>query len=132
MMIPYLHIMRVRLTAFLIPVLFISSSGCKKESPDSIAGDLRLEITALHHSWAVPDVPVYIKKNAVVFPGEDTSLYESGLTTDEAGKAVFESLHPGDYFVFIKGYDSIWGDTVIGKKSLRIVSDSQVTVPVSE
>lgn len=72
------------------------------------------------------------KKNANDFPGEDTSIYEYSAVTDNNGHVFFEQLHPGDYYVYAKGYDLIWADTVIGKKNFRLVTSSRLNLPVSE
>jgi hypothetical protein len=130
-MIPYLHIMRLS-SGFILSLLVSFSAGCSKDTPESVSGNLSLEISALHHSWGVPNLPVFLKKNANDFPGEDTSIYEYSTLTDNNGSALFDQLHPGNYYVYAKGYDLIWADTVIGKKNIRLVTSTRLTLPVSE
>jgi len=114
-------------------VVITALHSCTKEQEGiQVIGSLRLEITAKHHTWGVPYLPVYLKKNASVFPGEDTSLYEFSSTADNDGKVVFDKLHPGNYFLFTKGYDLIWGDTVTGRQPIALNSNTNIIHLVSE
>lgn len=120
---------------------FFMLSACKKNNEVSgslVPGNIALNVLVKHHTWGVPYTTVYLKKNATSYPGEDTSKYDISQICDNDGNASFEGLHPGNYFVFSKGYDMIWGDTVIGYSPVSIVSTAlennsvQLTLIVSE
>jgi len=122
-------------------VLVILQTACTKSNENTgelIPGNITLDITVEQHTWGVPYTHVYVKKNTTIYPGEDTALYDLRKITDNDGKVSFEGLHPGKYFVFSKGYDMIWGDTVIGYSPVQIVSTAlennslQLTLTVSE
>jgi hypothetical protein len=123
---------------FLVTCLFTSCKKSDSDNGDLISGSISLNVQVMHHTWGVPYTNVYLKKNTSVYPGEDTSRYDIRLTSDNDGKAIFEGLHPGNYFVFSKGYDLIWGDTVIGYSPVVIAISSlennrvDLTLNVSE
>src|SRR5262245_62530537 len=90
--------------------------SCKKDSTEPAgvikSGTLLLEVS--HHSWTIPDIPVYIKKDVIEFPGKDTASYDFSIHTNQAGTAQFSGLIYGSYYVFVHGWDPIFQDTVIG------------------
>ncbi|MEY4594984.1 MAG: hypothetical protein RIQ47_1394 [Bacteroidota bacterium] len=110
----------------LLAFIFLITSCQKSDSDngDLIAGTISLNVQVMHHTWGVPYTNIYLKKNTTVYPGEDTSVYDVRLSSDNDGKATFEGLHPGNYFVFSKGYDMIWGDTVIGYSPVAIATSA--------
>ncbi len=135
--------MKNQIITNLVSVLFlllIGVSACKKDpsSDKIIYGTLSLEIQVKHHSWNVPNIPLYLKKNASQYPGPDTSLYELRTVADSDGKAIFEQLYPGKYYLFAEGYDYYYGAPVIGSIPLSLTNPAsqnepvQVTLMVSE
>ncbi len=92
----------------------------------------------MHHSWNVPNIPVYLKKNTIQYPGPDSSLYELHTIADSDGKAVFDQLYPGKYYLFAKGYDYYFGADVIGSVAVNLSNPTsngeavKVTLMVSE
>ncbi len=115
----------------LIPVAVTCLSwltGCNKDSANDIAvtGDIRLNARLLHHTWGVPYLDAYLKPNATSFPGYDTSNYEIHSKADNDGNVVFDQLHPGNYYLYAKGYDLIWGDTVVGYTPI-VVAEKALT-----
>ncbi len=127
-----------------LPLLLLLTAGllhsCKKEDDKEkiIYGTLSLQVKVMHHTWGVPNIPVYLKKNAIQYPGPDSSVYELSTIADSDGIAVFEKLYPGKYYLMAKGYDYYFGAGVIGSIALNLsnpVSPSepvQVTLMVSE
>ncbi len=105
--------------AFLILVSLLISS-CKKNNPtdangnEIVRGAIRFEISAVHHTWPVGGIDIYLKKNATDWPGPDSTLYNLHLKADASGSAVFENLFPGNYFIYAKGFDSTFGLEVTG------------------
>ncbi|MFM7217545.1 MAG: hypothetical protein ACKO1U_05965 [Bacteroidota bacterium] len=67
---------------------------------------------------------MYLAKDAISFPGYDTSAYSQTSITDEGGKVVFNRLFPGDYYLYSFGFDSIWGDSVVGYMPVRLLSSN--------
>lgn len=107
--------------------IFLLLNACRKDNEINgrlVPGIITLDVQVKHHTWGVPYTTVYLKKNATSYPGEDTSKYDISQICDNDGNASFEGLHPGNYFVFSKGYDMIWGDTVIGYSPVSIVSSA--------
>ena len=123
-----------------VTLLVLTLGGCKKNSDSQqiIQGTLSLDIQVMHHSWVVPNIPLYLKKDATEFPGNDTSIYELKTYADSDGKALFEKLYPGKYYLFAKGYDYYFGADVIGSTPIILSNPSSsndpfhVTLMVSE
>ena len=82
-----------------------------------------LVVEVMHHQWTIPDIPVYLKKDATEFPGMDTSIYEFSLITNQSGNVVFSNMNYGNYYLFVHGWDPIFQDSVIGYKPV-VISDS--------
>ncbi len=118
--------------------------GCEKNSQHDEAGNIivkgtnKLIVTAMHHTWAVGNVRVFLKKDATEFPGTDTTLYDLKTTADGSGVALFENLFQGNYFLYAKGFDVTWGANVMGAAAAPLNSstltnnEAYVTMYVSE
>lgn len=113
-------------------LLILLVTDCRKENnlnkdgQSVIAGSIRLNIQVMHHSWGVPYIPVYLKRNATEFPGYDTSLYDTCLQADNEGKLSFVKLYPGNYFLYAHGYDYYFGSVVRGYMPIRLNSETLV------
>jgi hypothetical protein len=118
----------------IFPILFLSLAGilfysCSKEPEKPIPSDkikATLVVEVMHHYWTIPNIPVYLKKGATEFPGENTSVYDLSLTTDQAGNVQFKGLLYGNYYLFVRGWDPVFQDTVIGYKPV-VISDSSAS-----
>lgn len=100
--------------AFIALLLFLTLS-CKKENTlKPISGNLQLKVRAMHHSWGVPYLPIYLKKNATEWPGNDTTAYDLKATADAEGNVIFTNLSLGNYYLFGSGYDPIFMMPVSG------------------
>lgn len=129
-------------THFIILLISLALISCKKDGSNGdntvIKGVISLRVHAMHHSWDVAGIGVYLKIHATVFPGTDTTLYEYKGKADQNGEFVFEKLLPAKYFIYVSGYDSIWGSQVIGELPVSLFSENltsnhaDVTVQVSE
>lgn len=108
-------------------------SACKKEETNGkiIYGTYSVNIEVVHHSWHVPNIPVYLKRNASTFPGPDTSLYEISTIADSDGKASFDKLYPGQYYLFAKGYDYYFGAEVQGASPLNLSNPNAANEPIN-
>jgi hypothetical protein len=116
--------------------------SCKKENQSKgdaiVSGTISLEAHAVHHSWDVYGITIYLKKNVTEFPGRDSSVYEFKGIADSYGKFTFENLYPGNYYVYASGYDAVWGDHVAGYAPVVLDNNSvqdnfaQVKITVSE
>lgn len=122
--------------SFIVVTLLFS---CKKENEAPVVnGNVVLNVHAVHHSWDVTNVKIYLKANTSVFPGTDSTLYDKYLTTDGYGKVSFTQLFPGNYYIYASGFDSIWGANVIGYKLIYLTEENlvnnemSVTLNVSE
>lgn len=101
-----------------IPLLLIALFfSCKKTGSDNgttVETKIDLQGTVMHHFWTVGSCKVYIKGNTTEYPGSFPSAYDSFTVADLGGTFIFSNLSPGPYFLFGKGYDPTWGDTVTG------------------
>lgn len=130
-----------KISVLIFLVVFLSGS-CKKEHSVSngrtISGTINLEVHAIHHTWDVSGVVTYLKKNAIDFPGKDSSIYDFKGIADGYGKYTFEKLFPGNYYVYVSGFDSLWGSNVVGYLPVILSTDDlndnykELTVSVSE
>jgi hypothetical protein len=130
----------IALTCCLVFVLL----SCKKNNETNAAGNvvvhgyITLSVSVMHHTWPVSNISVFLKKDAVAYPGPDTTLYQWRRVSDASGMAVFTELFPGKYFLYAKGYDSVFGDDVIGYMPIELNSstaannEAYCTIMVSE
>ena len=76
------------LQQFLLLLILLATSfiACKKDENSGdgsvIKGVISLRVHAVHHYLDVPGIGVYMKTNASVFPGSDTTLYEYKARAD--------------------------------------------------
>ena len=98
--------------------------SCEKETEQPVpAKKATLAVEVMHHQWTIPSIPVYLKKDATEFPGQDTTVYEIHSVTNQAGNVQFNGLVYGNYYLFVHGWDPVFNDSVIGYKPV-IISDS--------
>jgi hypothetical protein len=112
-----------------ILIIFVLAAvlSCKKEKPGNgpfVQGNISVQITAMHHSWSVSGITVFIRKDATEWPGEDTTLYTARATTDNGGNAVFSNLFHGNYYIYAKGYDKLFGTDVYGYMPVNLNASS--------
>ncbi|HNS12044.1 MAG TPA: hypothetical protein PKM97_05475 [Bacteroidia bacterium] len=135
-----MKVFKIALPGIFLTFLIFAAYSCKKDSDKGqiVYGTYSLDITVMHHSWNVPNIPVYLKKNATTFPGIDTALYEYKTIADSDGKARFEKLFPGNYYLFAQGYDYYFGADVIGSTPIVLTNPGlqdkglNITLMVSE
>jgi hypothetical protein len=126
------------LLILLIAVGFSCKKDDKNTSPIVIQGSLELQVQAKHHSLEVPDIMIYLMRNATSFPGNDSSIYTYRGKADVYGRYTFEKLFPGNYYVYASGYDSLWQSYVVGNcpvtlnDSTAVNNELSVIVNVSE
>ena len=131
--------MRILKYIFILSVSIVLFS-CKKEkeSSPSVTGTIILNVHAIHHSWDVSNVKIYIKANASVFPGADSTQYDRYIFSDGYGKVSFTQLTPGNYYIYASGFDAVWSANVIGYKLINLTKENlinnemSVTLYVSE
>lgn len=85
-------------------------------------GKATLNVTPRHHLKEISQATVYIEYNAIRQP-VDGKWDDSAAVVQSNGKAVarFDSLKPGNYFLYADGYDPAVTDAVSGYASFRIV-----------
>ena len=118
--------------------------GCKKndilnkDGSSVVQGNITLKVHSFHHSWGVPYVHLYLKKNATEFPGRDSTIYEYTVQADSDGNAEFTQLYPGNYYIYATGNDYYFGAWVRGQSAVQLNSSTLVNqtasidLPVSE
>lgn len=134
----FIHIRYTLVTILLLGIAFSSCEKSETNIKTPFEGSITLNVHCIHHSWDVPYMSVFLKRNATVYPGPDTSLYDIRLQGDGYGNVAFGNLIPGDYYILAKGYDPIWGDSAIGYKWVNLIKENltnnqmSVTLYVSE
>ena len=111
--------MRRKLLAFsfitMSIVLFFNACNKADDAPVGTAvGKVVMTVDVRHHAWGVPGLPVYLKYNATEFPGTNISAYNISATTDQNGSVQFKQLSLGNYYLYARGWDAVFGDTVVG------------------
>jgi len=99
----------------LAPLLFLLS--CRKENNNGYGS---LLTNLLYDGHVVYPAKVYIKYGASPSPVNDPSNYDLERVDDPYGKAYFENLKPGDYFIFAAGYDGNMHTPVSGNATVHI------------
>jgi hypothetical protein len=118
----------VKRILFLILVALVFSLSCKKENETStnsqgngvVKGNIAVVVTAMHHSWSVSNIRVFMKKDVTSWPGRDTTLYTWKATTDASGSVTFRDLFKGNYYIYATGYDINFGANVIGYMPINL------------
>ncbi len=122
--------MKLVINLFLLTSILFAACKKNEEHNDSgqvvIRGTNRLIVSVMHHTWAVTNADLFLKNNAVEFPGTDTLLYNWKKTSDISGIAVFDNLFEGNYFLYAKGFDQVFGANVIGA-SPAVLNSSTLT-----
>jgi len=91
-----------RLIKIVLSIIFLFSlQSCKK---NQLGGKSSLKGVVNHHGKAIANAIVYIKFNAIEFPGDDYKLYDTSVQADEEGNYAI-SFYKGSYYVYAKGND---------------------------
>lgn len=127
--------------ALFFAMLFVSCDDDPEVVPE---GTVRLIINVNHHGIPIANAVVFRKNGTVIFPGYDTTLYETRYVTDVNGNLVISDVGNGDkqLVLYAKGIDPSWDTTQItpvrgyylGSFSTGIgeSKDYVVQIPVSE
>ena len=130
--------MGCKIKYLLFVALAVLAVSCKKETVGTTSGNITLNITALHHSWPVHYLRVYLKYDTTSWPGTVTGLYDDSTETSQNGNCSFGNLYTGNYYIYATGYDPAVDTTVIGYMPVAITKDNitdhalSVTMYVSE
>ncbi len=101
--------------------------------PDPEVGTISGQV--MHHEFPVRTADVYIKHDALEFPGIEPENYDQKILSEEDGSYQFTDLAKGDYYLFSSGYDIICNCDVIGGIPVSLESNSAILVtniPVTE
>lgn len=94
--------------------------SCKKQEGEVITPNFKLQVQAMHHTWGVGGIMMYIKYDQSTFPGADVKLYDDSTKADPNGTAIFEHLSYGDNYVYAYGFDNYFGAWVTGNGLMRL------------
>lgn len=124
--------------------LMMSFSSCKKDPVIVPEGTVRILINVNHHGYPTANAVIFRKNGTVVYPGSDTSLYDTRYVADENGNLTISDVGNGDksLIFYAKGFDPTW-DTltitpvsgyqfVITSSGIGESKDYTMTIPVSE
>lgn len=106
-------------------------SSCYKEG---IGGKSGVNGNVSHHGHLVANAIVYIKYDAVEFPGADVSKYNASVTADANGHYEFKDLRKGVYYLYAVGYDNSIMETVTGGTGIKLKYNKTTSsdIPVLE
>ena len=135
------HIFKIIFFIFCCATFF----SCKKQSGSYTAsnadlkGNVTLYVHVVHHTYALSNITVYLKKGATLYPGADASAYEYKAVSDANGVAEFDQLPLGAVWIYGLGTDtyinrSVTGNTGIELSQSFVGSDNKadLTLYVSE
>ncbi len=130
------------LILLLFPALLIScdpdDDGPTIQNSAGRGGTTALRVIPQHHGVGVDSATVYISYNRGVAPLD--GRYDDSARTVVVGAglprmAIFDSLKPGNYYLFSKGYDPTIGSAVDGGSPYTLVRGEpvyDVYLPVGE
>lgn len=96
---------------FLLAFSFFISS-CTKEG---LGGDNTVIAYPKHHNTPIKGATVYVKFDAIDFPGAASSNYDATFIGEPNEDHVhIEELKKGDYYFYAVGFDSTIMQTVVG------------------
>jgi hypothetical protein len=134
----------MKLPAVILLCISFALSSCEKDPETVPAGRVRVLLTVNHHSTPIANATVFRKNGTLVFPGQDTTLYDERFVTDSQGYLVVDHIGSGyqSMVFYAKGFDPNWDSTQVTPvwgyqfTSFSTVSgeskDVMLTVPVSE
>lgn len=94
------------------------SVQCHKKTVDM--GNASLSGAVMHHNDSIPNAKVYLKINALEFPGTFSGLYDDSLVCHEWQGYNFSHLKKGNYYLYSIGYDSSIHAPVSGGLPVKI------------
>lgn len=129
---------------FLTSVVIIAITSCKKDPVTVNEGTVRLIINVNHHGYPIANARVFRENGTLIFPGEDTSVYDAQYVTDANGNLTLTDIGNGhkELVLYAKGVDPSWDTLTItpvsGYQLINVTTstgeskDVTVTIPVSE
>ena len=119
-------------------------SSCKKDLQTVPEGTVRLLINVNHHGFPTANAVIFRKNETLVFPGTDTTLYETRYVADANGNLIISDV--GNEYktmvLYAKGFDPTWDSLTVtpvwGYQYVSVTTsigeskDFTVTIPVSE
>lgn len=121
-----------KITLISISVIsMLAFSACYKEGR---GGKSIVNGYVSHHGHKVGNSTVYIKYDAVEFPGTDVSKYNASVTADANGRYEFKDLRKGVYYLYGVGYDNAIQEIVSGGTGVKLKYNKAATtdIPVTE
>lgn len=122
----------------------MSFSSCVKDPETVPEGTVRLLVNVNHHGYPIANAVVFRKNGTLIFPGNDTTLYDTRYVADAAGNLIISDVgnEAKQLVLYAKGIDPTWDTLIItpvsGYQFVNITTgigeskDFTVTIPVSE
>ena len=131
------------------PVLFVALFSlallsCNRDPVTVPGGTVRILVTVSHHGYPIANAVIFKKNGTMIFPGQDTTLYDERYVTDANGKITLDHIGNGEkqLVIYAKGYDYAWDSTQVtpvwGYQYTSFTTatveskDIPLTIPVSE
>lgn len=107
-----IYIVLVVMMSFAMSVSFISCSDDPEVVPE---GTVRMSINVNHHGYPIANAVVFRKNGTLIYPGEDTTLYDQRYVCDANGNLTITDIGNGtkDLVLYAKGFDPTWDTTII-------------------
>ncbi len=104
-------------------VIILAIFGCQKKHDNPSVALSSLTGDVLHHNIEIQSGIVYLKKDAVEFPGHSPNQYDDSLRfLNPPSVFSFENITAGNYYLYCKGYDYYFQDSVFGGIPVHVKS----------
>ena len=107
---------------YLISYLLALNLGVTFMSCNQADPNLRTQacFTTQHHNQIIPNIAVYVKFDAIDFPGYDNfNQFNLMQTSDRNGRVCFNDIPLGNHWFVAIGYDEEIREQVIGNIDIR-------------
>lgn len=103
--------MKIKLSILSLVFITLGTSCQDRGIPiGSVPLDTRICLTIKHHEDIVEDTEVFLKLNAIDFPGYSGFAYDTLIAEDpNNGQVCVEGFVYGSYWAMSKGFDRNWG-----------------------
>lgn len=124
---------------FLLVSLTLGMISCNRDPKTVDEGTVRLIINVNHHGFPIANARLYRINGTTVWPGEDTTLYETVYQCDLNGNFTITDIGNGtkDLVIYARGIDPSWDSTattsVHGYQMFHVVTSigQDKDIPVS-
>ena len=113
--------------ALSLATILLSASSCEKDNGSTtVSIGAELCLVTQHHERGLPGITVYLKYNAIEFPGyDDLSVFDDSIVSNELAEACFPKTPPGKHWCVAYGTDSLLNEPVRGSVPIELFNYTQ-------